>query len=357
MINILIVDDSLVVREHLKYIFRSDPEINIMATVASGEEALNFLETQKPDLITMDIHMSGWDGFETTQKIMAAHPVAIIIVTGDVTFEHGKNLFRAIEAGALTIVEKPPGLGNPDFYEKAAKLIQMAKTMSEVKVVRRRPFLKQDKKPLQLESSRNSQNSQNGSDRVTGLKVVAIGVSTGGPLVIQSILSVLPKGFPVPIIIVQHIMAGFLSTMVDWLRQSSQLTINIPEHGTRLLPGNVYLAPEDLQMAVTPDFYVKLTHDKPENSSRPSVSYLFRSVLKAFGSEAVGILLTGMGSDGADELLKMKQRGALTIVQDKESSVVFGMPQAAIQLGAETYVLSPAKICEKLIEISNVRVV
>jgi two-component system chemotaxis response regulator CheB len=178
----------------------------------------------------------------------------------------------------------------------------------------------------------------------TQIRLVAIGASTGGPQVLQTILASLPEDFAVPILIVQHIAAGFSVGLVDWLVQSSKLPVHLPTHGELVLPGHVYVAPDELQMAISKQGRVYLRADEPENGLRPSVSYLFRSVAQAYGPSAVGVLLTGMGKDGAWELKLMKEQGALTIAQDRSSSVVHGMPGEAIRLGGASYVLSPEKI-------------
>jgi two-component system chemotaxis response regulator CheB len=173
---------------------------------------------------------------------------------------------------------------------------------------------------------------------------VAVGVSTGGPPVLQTILAALPRNFSVPILLVQHIAPGFTQGFADWLAQSSGLPVQAPVQGQPILPGHVYVAPDGFHMAVGPQGQVHLNTEEPENGLRPSVSHLFRSVVHAYGPRAVGVLLTGMGKDGASELKLMKEQGAVTIVQDKETSVVHGMPGEAIRVGGATYVLLPEKI-------------
>jgi len=175
-------------------------------------------------------------------------------------------------------------------------------------------------------------------------RIVAIGASTGGPPVLETILSRLPNDFSVPVLIVQHIAAGFTQGFVEWLAQSSSLPVQVPRPGETVFSGRVYVAPDGFQMAIGADGRVSLNTDLPENGLRPSVSYLFRSVAKTYGKSAIGVLLTGMGKDGASEMKTMKEQGAVTIAQDQESSVVHGMPGEAIRLGGATYILSPEKI-------------
>jgi two-component system chemotaxis response regulator CheB len=176
------------------------------------------------------------------------------------------------------------------------------------------------------------------------IQLIAIGASTGGPVVLQTILLNLSKDFPVPVLIVQHIAKGFVNGLRDWLAGSSKLSVNIAKDGELLEPGNAYLAPDNFQMGIMPGPRITLISLPPENGLCPSVGYLFRSVAEIMGSKAMGVLLTGMGKDGANELKTMKDKGAITIVQDEASCVVFGMPGEAVRIGAADQVLSPEKI-------------
>jgi chemotaxis protein methyltransferase CheR len=176
------------------------------------------------------------------------------------------------------------------------------------------------------------------------IRLVAVGASTGGPLALQTVLAGLPRDFPVPVVIVQHIAPGFTDGFAEWLTESCGLPIHVANHGERILPGHVYLAPDGAQMRVESEGRLALSSDGPENGLRPSVSFLFRSVARVYGPQAVGVLLTGMGKDGAQELKMMRDAGAVTIAQDKESSVVHGMPGEAIGLEAATYVLPPVRM-------------
>jgi two-component system chemotaxis response regulator CheB len=347
MIKVLIVEDSAVVQQFLVYVLSSDPEIRVIGTTNNGEEALEFLKQEKPDVITMDIHMPRMDGFETTRKVMAAYPTPIVIVSGSVQPNEVSTTFRAIEAGALAVVPRPNGLGHPDYERTARTLIQTVKTMSEVKVVRR-----WRQTPSTVSASPVA-DVKKGPDAV---EIVAIGASTGGPVALQALLSRLAPDFAAPIVIVQHMTAGFMDGFVQWLAQSSSLPIHVASHGQQAQPGHVYLAPDGFQMRVESGHRILLSNDEPENGLRPSVSYLFRSVADTFGKNAVGVLLTGMGKDGAEELKLMKDKGAATIAQDKDSSVVHGMPGEAIRLGAASYVLPPDRIAAALARLGGRKV-
>lgn len=185
------------------------------------------------------------------------------------------------------------------------------------------------------------------------VRIVAIGASTGGPFALQTILSALPKDFSAPVVVVQHMATGFLQGLVDWLSLSSRLRIFMPGDRERIEQGCVYVAPDGFQMRVTARGRIELSKEGAGNGLRPSVSCLFRSIVEVYGPHAIGILLTGMGKDGAEELKLMKDRGAVTIVQDKASSIVHGMPGAAIKLGAACHILPPDCIPPLLISLSN----
>ena len=342
IIKVLVVDDLPAVREFLVHILNSDPEIHVIGTANNGAEPLEVLTRKKPDVIIMDINMPKMNGFEATRRIMETHPVPIVIVSTSWDAKEVETMFRAMEAGAVAVLEKPRGIGHPDYEDMARELVQTVKLMSEVKVVRRWA------RPPRTEAVPATPQKVELKQTPADIKLVAIGASTGGPQILQTILSRLPKDFSAPVLIVQHIAAGFLEGLVEWFNQTTNLPIHIAIHGERILYGHAYLAPDDFHMGVERGGQIALSKDEPENGLRPSVSNLFRSVASVFGKKAVGVLLSGMGKDGAEELKLMKEKGIVTIVQDKESSIVHGMPGEAIRLDAATYVLPPDKIAATL---------
>lgn len=353
MINVLVVEDSPVVREFLVHLLSSDPEMHVVGTASNGEEALNAVKNKKPDIITMDIHMPKMNGLEATRQIMETVPTPIVVVSGSSNPHESEPSFRAMEAGALAVVQKPRGWGHPAHDASAKEFIQTVKLMSEVKVVRRWARPRAEEEALAESAARAVGFVSMPEQLAIEIKLVAIGASTGGPLVIQTILSLLPKRLSIPIVIVQHMAPGFVEAFAEWLAQSCGFPVQVPAHGQRLLPGHAYIAPDGFQMSVEDGARVGLSKDEPENGLRPSVSYLFRSVAKLYGRKAAGVLLTGMGKDGANELKLMKEKGALTLVQDRESSVVHGMPGEAIRLDASTYVLSPEGIAAALSNLAK----
>ena len=348
-IKVLIVEDSAVVRDLLVHILSSAPGINVVGTASSGEDALETNRRTQPDVITMDIHLPKMDGFETTRRIMETQPTPIVIVSSRPNLKEAAITFQMIEAGALAVVETPPGVGSSEHQAAAANLLRTVKLMSEVKVVRRwvRPPQRTGVRiyPIskQLELKRQADD----------IKIVAIGASTGGPIALQTILSNLPRDFPVSVLVVQHMTRGFTSGFVEWLNGSCVVPVRVARDGERICPGQVYVAPDDAHMKVGHGETILLTQDELENGLRPSVSQLFRSIATVYGRNAVGVLLTGMGKDGSQELKLMKEKGAITIAQDRESSVVHGMPGEAIKLEAATYVLSPDKIAAALTSLLN----
>lgn len=347
MINVLVVEDSPTIREFLVYLLASDPEIQVVGTAANGEEALEAVKNTKPDIVTMDIHMPKKNGLDATRVIMENFPVPIVIVTGSASAGEMELTLSALDAGALAVMKLPMGIGDPQHTATVRELIQTVKLMSEVKVVRR--WSKQSKPS----PASPSQAIPQVGTPLAEIRLVAIGSSTGGPLVLQQILSALPKNFPVPIILVQHIADGFTENFAEWLMHSTGFPVSVAGHGVLMQPGHAYVAPNGYQTTVFGSGRIGLTKGNPGNGHCPSVSSLFQSIAEAYGAHAAGVLLTGMGRDGAAELGLMKKKGAITIAQDKESSIVYGMPGEAVSLGASTYVLAPDKIAEALASITR----
>jgi two-component system chemotaxis response regulator CheB len=349
MIKVLIVEDSPTVRELLIYILSSDPGIRVMGAVNNGEEALEAVNHQRPDVITMDIHMPGMGGLEATRRIMETHPVPIVIVSGSDRPGEVATTFRALEAGALAAVPRPKGVGHPAHDAGVKELVLTIKLMSEVKVVRRWPRYRDRTAAPSVSPPTGLDFKRTPAD----IQLIAIGASTGGPLVIQTILSGLPRDFPVPLLIVQHMVSDFIPGFAKWLNETSNLKVLMAAHGDEALPGHVYVAPGGFQMGVGTHRKILLTRTEPENGHCPSVSYLFRSVAEVLGGRAAGVLLTGMGKDGAEELKLLRERGAVTLAQDQETAVVHGMPGEAIRLDAATYVLPATRMAAALISLVN----
>jgi len=344
MIRVLIVEDSQTQRDLLNHLFKSEADMEVVGLAPNGLEAVSMAQELRPNVITMDIEMPEMNGFEATQQIMESAPCPIIIVTASWDPSDVKNAFRAVEACAVTVLQKPHGFGHTLHGQSVTDLMQTVRLMAELKVVTHfknngTPNLSARQTELLPIASRSAQ-----------ISLVTIGISTGGPKVLRRMLSRLPADFPAPILIVQHISPGFLPGLVEWLQERCKLQVCIAENMVLAQPGTVYLAPDDRQMGINKGGYISLSLDPAEYSLRPSVSYLFRAAC-SYGAGAIGCLMTGMGNDGACELSLMKENGAITFAQDEESSVVFGMPGMAVKLGAALYVMPPEEIADKLVEI------
>lgn len=342
-VKVLVVEDSLVVRKHLLHILGRDPEIEVIGTAGDGQEALTLLDRLQPDVITMDIVMPRMNGFDATRRIMETHPVPIVIISGSYEPAEVSTTFEAVAAGAVAFIQRPAGAGSPDAEGEAATLLRTVKLMAEVKVVRRWPRRGAGAAPDQTVQAAQS----------APVSLIAIGASTGGPAVVQTILARLPADLPASVLVVQHIDQGFVGGFVTWLQGSSALPILLVSDGERVQPGHVYVAPPGRHTGVTASGTFELGDGPPEHGMRPSVSSLFRTLARSHGARAAGVLLTGMGRDGAEELRMMKDAGAVTIAQDEASSVVFGMPGEAIRLGAARYVLPPAMIAQLLVRLAT----
>lgn len=346
MIRVLVVDDSPVARELLIHILESDPGIKVVGTAGDGGEAVAAVREKHPDVVTMDFNMPVMNGCEATRIIMETNPVPVIIVSANLDPREVATNFRAMEAGALAIIVRPSGIGYPDHERTAQALIRYVKAMAEVPVVRRWPRSRQAEKPAcspEVSIRRDTPE----------MRLVAIGASTGGPIVIQQILAALSPDFPAPVLVVQHMARGFIGGFVGWLVNSAGIDAKVAQHGERVRPGCTHVAPDGFNMGVDRNGRVILSACNGANNHCPSVSHLFRSVAESYGETAVGVLLTGMGRDGAEELLLMKERGGVTIAQDKASSVVYGMPGAAARLDAAAYLLPPDAIAKMLQSLAD----
>ncbi|MBZ0106385.1 MAG: chemotaxis-specific protein-glutamate methyltransferase CheB [Sulfuricella denitrificans] len=324
----MITEDSQVVGMLLKAIFEHEPDMQIVGQARNGREAVQMAHELKPDLITMDIRMPVMDGFEATRMIMSTDPVPIVVISSSVDDEELRTTFRAIEEGALAVIEKPRGLSHPEFDSIRRELVETVRAMAEVKVIRRR----------RTETARDVNIFEAAiPQRTRAYEILAIGCSTGGPQALQKIISLLPIGFPVPVVITQHISKGFVGGLATWLGGNTLLNVKVAQDGEPLRPGTIYFAADERHLTVqrgADGLMAKMTQDPPVNGFRPSATPLLKSVADACRGHAIGAILTGMGVDGAEGLLEMRRAGCHTIVQDEESCIVFGMPGAAVAIDA-----------------------
>lgn len=326
MIKILVVDDSTVLRKLLCRVLTEDPDIEVVAQCNDGEQALNFVRSNPVDVVTMDIQMPIMDGFQATKRIMEEKPVPVVVVSSCLEPDDVEKTFKAIEAGAIAVLPKPSH-NNKGFENYGEQLCRAIKDASMASVG----------KPKQ------EGKAQFDDADCRAIKAVAVGASTGGPHALADMLSVIPGNFHAPILVVQHIANGFLEGMAQWLSQNTELKVKVAEEGDSLQPGTVYLAPECRHMKVS-NMRIVLSDEQSEHGVKPSASVLFRSIKKSIGPCSAGVLLSGMGTDGAKELKDMRDLGAITFAQDRESSVIWGMPGEAVRLSAACRVLSPKAI-------------
>jgi len=343
-IKVLIVEDSLVYQTLLNGILKSDLDFEVVAIAENGLKAIEYIDKYKPDVVSMDISMPIMDGVEATRTIMSSNPLPIVIVSGMYNSSDIEFAIEELEAGALAVIPKPIGPGDPNFEKSSRNYRKTLKLMSEIKVIRRTRFSK-----LGISIKKSQVVTTDTSLKAISLKakIVAIGSSAGGPEALRTLLSNIKANFPLPILIAQHIDQNFVDGFANWLRSFSKLPVNIAVDGEKPKTGNVYIASKGKHILINTNGTICLKEDMTGISHKPSVDLLFKSVGKAYGGNSIAIILSGMGRDGALELKTLKDMGAYTIAQDQKSCLVFGMPGEAIKLDAANKILSPEKIiCE-----------
>ncbi|MDF3819095.1 chemotaxis protein CheB [Leptospira sp. 96542] len=324
-IKILIVEDNPLIQLAYKKSLSAIPDFSIIGIASNGVDGLRLNEELDPDVILCDLNMPIMDGFEFTKQVMLKKPKPILIISDLVQNENSENIFKVLQNGALDVLPKPKMGG--DIQNIASALELKIRILSGV-------FVFTKKNPnTSLDLPKQTFVNQKGTN------IVLIGASTGGPQAFQHILSSLPSGFPYPIFCVQHISPGFGESMVEWLGQTSELQIKTVVGSEIFKPGFVYF-PKDDHHLIVEKHTVTIEASNPKNGHRPSVGRLFESALRFHNTGILSFLLTGMGDDGARELKLIKDSGGYTIAQDETSSVVYGMPRVANEIGAANEVLS-----------------
>jgi two-component system chemotaxis response regulator CheB len=340
-ITTLIVDDSPLIRRFLRHIFEGDPSFLVIGEASNGRQGVDMAVLYKPQLITMDLDMPEMNGFDAIEQIMAIAPTRILVVTGVPRYCGLDSTFEALSRGALELLFKPSTW--PGAQEEVDKLLRTAKEISEIPVIPHIQSLnKKRKKNLTALPS---------PKKIFGDEaIIVIGASTGGPSALQTLLSKLPTKIGVPIVIVQHLAADFSKGLVNWLNSNSRLPVVEAKPITPLKVNTVYVGLQGKHLAFSSKHKISLIDRAPREFHCPSINVLFESAAATFGSNTIGVLLTGMGSDGAQGLQKINQAGGVSIAQDEASSSVFGMPRAAIELGAVNYVLDLNDITPTIIK-------
>ena len=336
-VRVLVVDDSKTVRDILKHILESDHDLEVVGFATNASDATEMIQTVRPDVITLDIHMPGMSGVQWLEKHLPVHRIPVVMISS-LDFREGNEVFRALELGAVDYIKKP-SMSEIEVIRPA--ICERIKAASSAKVLP--TFGHSTKKSLDSLPKKN----------INLKKVLAIGASTGGTEALKVVLQAMPKDIP-PTVIVQHIPPVFSKAFASRLNELCPFEVKEAEDGDELIPSRVLIAPGAKQMAVyqrNDRLYVRITDDPPMNRHKPSVDYLFDSVALSCGKECVGVILTGMGNDGAKGLLQIKQNGAPTIAQDEESCVVFGMPREAVRLDAASCISSLSDVAQNILTL------
>jgi two-component system chemotaxis response regulator CheB len=339
MIRALVVEDSLTVRKHLVETLQSDPEIEVVGEAENGQQAVDECARLRPDVVTCDIVLPVLNGLQATERIMAWCPTPILIVSASMNRRDVFNTFDALAAGAVDVLDKPSEHEDGGAWRE--RFLSAVKLVSRIKVI---THLR----------GRQSAPQQDAAAPPGAYELVAIGASTGGPAAVAELLGGLPRNFALPVLLVVHIGDPFGTVFAEWLNRQVPFEVRCARDGEKMPgPGVVLLAPPEHHLVLSRG-RLRLTGTAPRHFCRPSVDVLFESVAAEMGARAMACLLTGMGRDGAAGLLAIKQAGGLTVAQDERSSVIFGMPQEAIKLGAAQHVLPLDSIASHLSAASGV---
>jgi len=331
----MIVEDSRPVREMLEYIIGRDPRLEVAESVGSAEEALRKLHQVSPDVVSMDIRLPGMNGFEATQRIMTEKPTPIVVVSASVESEELKISMNALRAGALSVMEKPVSTSHQDYALLAERLCTQLVIMSDVRVIRQRVRRNLGHPAL---SAQKPAPPAFAPPMAGAFRMLGIVASTGGPNALVKVLGGLERNISVPIVLVQHITPSFLKGFVSWLNDIGPLPVVEATDGQIPKAGMVYVAPADRHLVMDRGS-LRIDSGPPVSVQRPSGTVLFRSMARSLGSNCLGVLLTGMGEDGAAGLRAIRDAGGYTIAEDETTAVVYGMPAAAVHMGA---------VCESL---------
>ncbi|HEC07653.1 MAG TPA: chemotaxis response regulator protein-glutamate methylesterase [Thiolapillus brandeum] len=350
-IRVLIIDDSALVRNMLKRILEQDPQIEVVGSAADAYIAREKIKKLHPDVLTLDVEMPKMNGIAFLKNLMRLHPLPVVMVSS-LTTKGAEVTLEALELGAIDFVSKPQGDFAASLEEVSQEIIRKVKmaARANTRAARKHPAVS-----LSVEEKQSVDAiipSGSAKPLAAGLPpLIAIGASTGGTEAIRDVLVELPEDMPA-MVITQHIPPGFSTAFAQRMNRLSRLLVHEARDGQRIEPGNVYIAPGAYHLLVARDnsgYYCKLSDGPRVNRHKPSVDVLFRSVAQVAGKKATGVILTGMGDDGARSLLEMREAGARTIAQDEDSSVVWGMPGAAVKQGAAEQILPLEKIPSALL--------
>jgi len=343
-LKVLVVDDSKTARQMLVALINRSGDMRVLAEAENGQQAVSMAERLTPDIILMDIVMPKIDGLEATRQIMRAHPVPIVLISASLETYETDIAFKAIRAGALTVLQKPQGISNP---ADTALILNTLRSMAQVKVIHH--FQRNT-------ASENAPHTQEVSpDRAyRGTpEIVTIVASTGGPAALSEVLRGLPNDYPLPIVIVQHIAPDFVPSLASWFQTLTRLNIRIAQEGAQPQGGTVYLAPGGAHLRFDAQRCFVLDRVQGNTPHFPSGNALFESAAQVYGANTVAVILTGMGEDGAAGIEKIWNAGGYTIAQDEATSVVYGMPGEAVKRGAARHILPIQTISQILTHLAK----
>lgn len=337
-IKVLVVDDSSLVRKIVTDIIGQDPDIRVVGTANNGKNAIQMNQELDPDVITMDIEMPVLDGLAALGHIMATKPKPVVMLS--VLTQHGAEAtFRALELGAVDFIPKPSSLLSASVDEIGDQLIKKIKAAAAIRIIKKT-------------ADEPAPRMQKIESRAVSSKIVAIGTSTGGPSALINIFKSIPENFPSPVLVVQHMPEGFTTAFSKRLDESSTLKVKEAEDGDDVLPGHGYIAPGHSHMEIVKKgagYRIRIFQADKVSGHMPSIDVLFKSMAENVGSNSVGVIMTGMGRDGAEGLKKIRQTGGYTMAQDEDTSVVFGMNRVAVELGAVNEIVPLGDIMPRIV--------
>ena len=343
-VRLLVVDDSPSIRAVIRAMVEGDAGIRIVGEAGTGREAVEMARTLRPGVILMDVRMPEMDGIEATERIMGSEPVPIIAFSAFTLGGEAKASIEMLAAGALDVMAKPDLGGAWAASDCSRELRKKIRSASRVAVVRHL------RRVVPMAQGRGE---PAGPSDGTRFEVLGVGASSGGPMALRELFSGLPADFSLPILVVQHITAGFTAGFVEWLRQHTPLDVRVANEEDRAVAGSILIAPDGRQLEALPGGAVRATSRKPRGVHLPSADTLLSSLASAYGPKCIGALLTGMGSDGAEGLLDIRRAGGLTLAQDEETSFIFGMPGEAVRRGAVDRSMAPASMAELLLRMAE----
>jgi two-component system, chemotaxis family, protein-glutamate methylesterase/glutaminase len=354
-IRVLIVDDSAFMRKLINDFLSEHQLIEVIGTARNGEDAIKKWRELRPDVITLDVEMPKLNGLEVLKQIMKEQPLPVVMLSST-TKEGAETTLQAIQAGAVDFVAKPSGSISIDLHKIKSELIQKVLSASKANLTKINILgdTKTAKKKLAIAADTNLQQADHLSPRglTQSKKVVCIGTSTGGPRALQQVITSLPKGLDVPVLIVQHMPPGFTKSLANRLDSLSEIRVKEAEDGELLQKGTAYIAPGGFHLMVKSlgsSLAISLSQAPPRNGHRPSVDVMFESISAIKNYSKIAVIMTGMGADGSKGLVEMKKTGIVkAIAESQETSIVFGMPKAAIATNMVDEVVNVENIAQKI---------